>query len=218
MDGPPMVRSPRIAPARLGIAALLLLNACHAGGRPIPAPLPVPAEQLPEARDRVIELARKEPFDAQPGASDRALLETGEEVTIEPQDGIYRLHDAQLAEGRVVAKFVNHSDKPVRRYALFPKGTSFWVVYQVKGEWLSAYIANSQDRSLDRFNLATVRHPAPRNWRQAIAQWQLPDAYPPMRPGGAVMMRTLATGKLQPWTSCTDDGCCGVPDDDPPPE
>lgn len=213
-----MVRSFRIAPARLGIGSLLLLTACQVGGaRPIPAPIPVPVEELPQARDKVLEVARKERFDRQPGASDRGLLATGEEITLEPQDGIYRLRDKQLAEGRVVAKFINHSDKPVPKYALPPKGSSFWVVYQVKGEWLSAFIADSRDRSLDRFNLATVRHPSERPWRQAIGQWQLPDAYGPMRPGGAVMSRLLAIGRIMPWVSCTELGCCTVPDDDPPP-
>jgi hypothetical protein len=200
----------------LAVAGLLLLTACQVGGRPIPAPIPIPLEQLPQSRDQVLELARKEHFDPQPGASDRAVLPTGEEVTVQPQDGIYRLTDKQLAQGRVVAKFVNNDDKPVRRYALFPKGTSYWVVYQLKGEWLSAFIADNRDRSMDRFNLATVRHPAPREWRQAIAQWQLTDAYSMiMQPGGA-MSRAVALGLLGPWTACAKDGCCMVPPDDPP--
>lgn len=195
---------------------VLLLAACQAGGRPIPAPIPVPGDQLPQAREQVLAIARKEPYDPIPGASDRVLLDSGEEVTIEPQDGTYRLTRKTLAAGRVVAKLINHGDKPIPRWALAARGTSYWVVYQDKaGAWMSAFLAEGQNARLDRFGLPTTLHPAARPWRQAIAQWQLPNVHGDTRPGGAVV-HAVAAASLMPWVNCTEGDCCKVPPDDPP--
>ncbi len=200
-----------------GSASLML--ACQTGGagRPVPTPLPVPVERLPEAREQLRELGRKQPYDANPGASDRAILEEGAEVTIEPQDGAFRLSRAQLGEGRIVARFVNNSDKPVKRYALPARGTSYWVVYQVKGEWLSAIIADSRDRELDRFNIRTRLHQPTRSWLQSISQWQLAGVLGNGAPGGGPFP-TIAAGKISSWTTCERFGCCFLDPDDPPPQ
>ena len=197
-------------------AVLLLLAACQAGGAPVPPPIPVPGDQLPQARDKVLEFARKQGYDPIPGASDRAVLETGEEVTIEPQDGTYRLTRKTLAAGRVVAKLINHGDKPIARYGLPARGMSYWVVYQDKsGAWMSAFLADGQNSRLDRLGIPTELHPAGRPWRQSIAQWQLASVQANSRPGGA-LVEAAATATLSPWVNCTDDDCCRIKPEDPP--
>lgn len=197
-----------------GIA--LLLAACQAVGRPIPAPIPIPGDQLPQAREKVLAIATKEPYDPVPGASDRVLLDSGEDVTIEPQDGTYRLTRKSLAAGRVVAKLINHSDKPIPRWGLAARGTSYWIVYQDKaGAWMSGFVAEGRNARLDRFGVPTTLHPAPRRWLQAIAQWQLPYVHEDSRPGGGVL-RAAAVTSVMPWVNCTEKDCCKLDPDDPP--
>lgn len=214
-----MERSRWRSPGRLFAAvSLLTLGACVAnggGGRPLPDPIPVPGPQLPQAREKVIEIGRKQVYDANPGASARARLETGLEVTIEPQDGSFRLSDKQLAGGRIVARFINHTSRPIRDYALPPKGTSYWVIYQDKGQWISAVIADSRSRDLDRLNIPIVIHKPSRPWRQSVAQWQLESALDMDSPGGAV--REIAVGSVMPWITCFSGGCCRLPPPPPPP-
>lgn len=201
--------------ASLLVASGWLMLGCQGIGRAVPAPIPVPPDNLPQARDQILEIARKQPYDVNPGASARALLDEGVEVTIEPQDGVYRLQNDQLAGGRVVARFINHGDKPVRRYGLTAGGSSYWVIYQQQGEWLSAIISDSRDRGLDRYGLQTRRHAPTRPWLQSIAQWQLPDVLGRMSPGGGELP-PLALGKVAPWITCAPMVCCRVEPDDPP--
>lgn len=207
----------------LALAGFLTLTGCYSSGggggggsdRPIPAPVPFPISDLPQNRDKVLELARKQVYDVNPGASARASLEEGVEVSIEPQDGVYRLDEKQLAGGRVVAKFVNHGGKPVARLALPANGTSYWLIYQEKGEWTSAVIADSpRGRELDRYGIKFSIHRPSRPWRQSISQWQLASALGMDHPGGAV--RELAVGRVMPWITCIDRGCCPLPLPDPP--
>lgn len=195
-----------------------LITGCQMAGRPVPTPIPVPPERLPEAREQVLELARKQVYDINPGASARAELDEGAQVTLEPQDGTYRLSEAQLATGRVVGRFINNSDKPVRRYGLAPRGTSYWVVYRgARGEWLSAVISDGRSRELDRYGLRTTMHIPTRPWRQSIAQWQLAGVLMDRAPGGG-MLRELAVGRVAPWVNCRAAGCCAFDPDDPPPQ
>ena len=103
---------------RSSLSVLLLsLGACAFGGRPLPTPLPPSDGPLP-ARETLIEIGRRQAYDPNPGASDRAEIKDGIQVTIEPQDGAYRNTRARLAKGAIVAQFHNHSQRPVPEYAL----------------------------------------------------------------------------------------------------
>lgn len=193
---------------RTSIVPMLLVGlvACAPGGRPLPVPIPRPGDNLP-SRDAILEIGRRQSYDQNPGASDRAIVQYDIEVTIEPQEGTYRQNEAQLARGAVVAELRNHSKKPLLSYALAPGGSSYWVVYRKQGQWLSAFISET-DKSLDRFDVPTVIHPPTRPWRQSIAQWQLSGILSRSRPGGD---ETMAT-QLLPWTTCIEKGCCKVGD------
>lgn len=196
--------------------ALFLLGSCAGmgGDRPLPEPLPIPGPELPQSRDKVLEIGRKQVYEVNPGASARARIADGLEVTVEPQDGAYRLSEKQLAGGRVVARFVNHGSKPVPAYGLPPRGTSYWVVYQDKGQWYSSIIADSRSREYDRLNVRISIHRPTRAWRQSIAQWQLESALEMEAPGGAI--RELAVGPVRPWITCMAFGCCPWPPPPPP--
>jgi hypothetical protein len=216
-----MSLSPRLWSTGLLISATVLGCAYGGARRPVPTPIPIPVEQLPQARDQIIEIARKQAYDLNPGASDRIEIEDGIEITIEPQDGAYRLSRKELAGGRVIGRFINHSDKVIRRYSLAPRGTTYWVVYEQKGEWLAAFISDGRSRELDRFGMKTVLHPPTRPWLQSIAQWQLPDVIHPNTPGGAPreMRNLVLAGKtVLPWGSCGPEICCATDPDPPPPQ
>lgn len=202
----------------LAAVSLLLIAACAlgGGGRPLPEPLPVPGPELPQSRDKVLELGRKQVYDVNPGASARARIADGLEVTVEPQDGSYRLTEQQLAGGRIVARFINHGSKPVPEYGLPAKGTSYWVVYAEKGQWYSSIIADSRSRDYDRLSVQIQIHRPNRPWRQSIAQWQLASALAMEAPGGAP--RAIATGEVRPWVTCFAMGCCPWPPPPPPPD
>jgi hypothetical protein len=174
-------------------------------GRPLPIPIPRTGENLP-AREALLEIGHKQAYDQNPGASDRAIVQDDIEVTVEPQDGAYRQTRDRLAKGAVVAEFTNHSQKTLRAYALEPGGHSYWVVYQKGDAWFSAFIADSKNKELDRYDVPTVIHPPTRPWRQSIAQWQLGGILDHSRPGGAELMAT----QTFPWVTCLDLGCCKV--------
>ena len=185
--------------------ALFLLGftgAC-AAGRPLPLPFPATEGKLPD-RETLIDLGRRQAYDTNPGASDRAMVEDGIEVTIEPQDGTFRQSRARLARGSIVAQFRNNSQRPLPAYALEPGGRSFWVVYRKGEEWYSAYIADSKNSKLDRYDVPTIIHPPSRPWRQSIAQWQLAGVLDHSRPGG----EDVFASEVLPWTTCVDQGCC----------
>lgn len=189
---------------RLGAVLVFGLVSC-AGGRPLPLPIPMPPDKIPEGRQALLELGRRQRYDANPGASDRTEFQAGVQVTVEPQDGAYRLSLSQLGQGRVVAKFINHSDRVVKELSLPPRGVSFWVVYRVGTEWYSAFIADAKDQGLDRVGIPTMYHEPTRAWRQSIAQWQLPGVIGDKAPGGGVSL--LAAGTI-PWVTCSSAGCC----------
>lgn len=191
-------------------AALVLVGlsgSCVPAGRPLPIPVPRTGDNLPSP-ESVLDIGRRQSYDPNPGASDRAVVEDDIEVTIEPQEGTYRQSEERLALGSVVAELQNHSQKPLRKYALAPGGRSYWVVYKKKDQWLSAFIAESPNRDLDRFDVPTVIHPPTRAWRQSIAQWQLRGILERSRPGGADLMAE----EVLPWTTCLAKGCCKVGD------
>jgi hypothetical protein len=154
----------------------------------------------------LIDIGSRQPYDPNPGASDRAIIEEGVEVTIEPQDGAYRQSEARLGQGAIVAEIRNHSRKAVPEYALEPGGRSFWVIYRKDSRWLSAFIADSKNQQLDRFDVPTVLHPPSRPWRQSIAQWQLTGILDKTRPGGSESAALL----MLPWVTCTEQACCKV--------
>lgn len=190
------------------VLMLLGLAACVPAGRPLPVPIPRTGDELP-SRDALLEIGRRQAYDANPGAADRAELQEGIELTIEPQDGEYRQSEEQLARGAIVAQLRNNSRQPYPRYALEPGGRSFWVVYRKKDRWLSAFVSDSRNRDLDRFDIPTIIHPPTRAWRQSIAQWQLVGLLNHSRPGGSDAMSVSYT----PWTSCLLKGCCSLDPD-----
>ena len=192
---------------RGAVLPLLRLGLTACGGRPLPQPIPVPPTRLPEGRQHLIDVGRGQQYDANPGASDRTKWAEGIEVTVEPQDGAYRLSVGELGQGRVVAKFINHSDQVVKELALPAGGSSFWVVYRDRGAWYSAFIADSKEQGLDRLAVPTMYHVPTRDWQQSIAQWQLPGVIGDKVPGGGGAPLLLAAGGT-PWVTCSSAGCC----------
>ncbi len=197
-------RPGRRVPLWPGALAVLFTGACAAGGRPLPVPLPIPDGGGLPAREVLLEIGRKQPYDPNPGASDRAIVKDGIELTIEPQDGAYRQSESRLRQGAIVAEMRNHSQKPVPGFALEPGGRSFWVVYRKGSSWFSAFIADSKDSKMDRFDVPTTIHVPTRAWRQSIAQWQLGGILERTRPGDGTVLAT----ELQPWVTCMELGCC----------
>lgn len=194
---------------RLPVALVLLgLAACAPVGRPLPVPIPRTGDELP-TREALLEIGRRQHYDANPGASDRAEVADGIQVTIEPQDGEYRQSEERLAQGAIVALLHNHSQKPLPKYALEPGGKSYWLVYRKKDRWLSAFIAESGNGQYDRFDIPTVIHPPTREWRQSIAQWQLSSVLGRERRGGSDYLLEEVT----PWTTCIAKGCCRLDPD-----
>ncbi len=182
----------------------LTVSSC-AGGPAPPPPVPVPPRNLPGGREELLSQARREPFNANPGASARGQLESGAEVTIEPDEGAYRLTPEQLAVGRVVGKFINHSDQDIKELGLPARGESYWVVYRDGAEWYSAFIADAKDQRLDRTRIPTMYHVPNQPWQQSIAQWQLPGVIGDKAPGGGIPLMTTSS---VPWVTCTMLGCC----------
>jgi hypothetical protein len=183
----------------------VILSACAGtGGQPLPLPIPRAGDGGLPGREVLIELGRKQSYDPNPGASHRAIVENGIEVTVEPQDGAYRQTETRLGMGAIVATLTNHSPKPLPAYALGPSGRSFWIVYRKGTEWFSAYIGDSRNGKLDRFDVPTMIHVPTRPWRQSIAQWQLTEVLEKSRPGDG----TLLASEVVPWVTCMELGCC----------
>jgi hypothetical protein len=202
---------PRMIPVLLPLTWVALsATACippesKGGEPPAPEAVNVPASgELDRGKIRV--LGGKQAYDVNPGASDQEVLDSGAVAVIEPQEGVYRLDTLQLKRGYVVARFHNLSNIAVPRLGLAPGGTTFWVVYQKAGEFVSAYIADSDSSSYDRVDIPMVIHPPSRPWRQSIAQWQLPGVlHSDQKQGMGALGLTRGS---QPWVSCVTAGCC----------
>jgi hypothetical protein len=47
-------------------------------------------------------------------------------VTIQPEEGNYRLTQDDLRHGRIIARFINHSDEPYPKLGLAPHSVTYW--------------------------------------------------------------------------------------------
>ncbi len=207
---------------RSGLRTLLLLAAplllaCRMERTP-----PAPTDHLPEPptpvglekdgevnRQKVLQVARAQEYDLNPGASHRSILDYGVDVTIEPVLGAYRNSKDAFDRGVVVARFINHSDSSLPRLGLLPKQTTYWFIYRKDGQLLSAYIPDVDQADNDVRGVPTISHPPTRPWRQSIAQWQLPGVLDSESKGMGALGTALG-GQL-PWTTCHDEGCCKPP-------
>ncbi len=202
-----------IRPIRLALVALPLLLACRLERTP-----PPPVGSLPEPpravglgpdggvdRDRVLAAGRAGTYDQNPGASHRAALDDGVEVTIEPAEGAYRIGKDGFDQGVVVARLVNHGQGAVARLGIEPGATTYWLVYRREGELYSALITDLPTARSDLTDIATILHPPTRPWRQSLAQWQLPGVLGEAKGMGAL---GLVAGGQIPWVTCTEWGCC----------
>jgi len=163
----------------------------------------------PLDREKIRSAGKGQSYDSNPGASDEDVLDSGVVAVIEPQEGVFQLDTTQLAEGYVIGRFINKSDKGIKRLGLPPRGTTYWFVYQRNGQWLSAYIADSDSTGYDRPDVPMVIHYPSRPWLQSVAQWQLPGVIGDKPAGGLGALGSvgLAEGS-QPWISCVTIGCC----------
>ncbi|MBL8977474.1 MAG: hypothetical protein JNM53_03620 [Gemmatimonadetes bacterium] len=198
--------------ALLLMAAPLLL-ACRMERTPAPPTDPAPEPPTPVGLDaggeinraRVLEVARSQQYDVNPGSSHRAVLDYGVEATIEPTVGAYRNPKDGFDRGVIVARFVNNSDSTLSRLGLLPRGTTYWFIYRKDGQLFSAYIPDIDTDKHDVRGVPTIAHPPTRPWRQSVAQWQLPGILD--KEGGLGALGVAAGGQL-PWVTCEGSGCC----------
>lgn len=196
-------------------AVVVLMAGCqrpaeHPQGPKVAPPTPVGISTSgPLDREKIRSVGKGQAYDATPGASDEDVLDSGVVAIIEPQEGVFQLDTTQLAKGYVIGRFINKSDKGIKRLGLPPGGTTYWFVYQRDGKWVSAYIADSDSSGYDRPDVPMVIHYPSRPWLQSVAQWQLPGVIgdKPTRGLGALGVIGLAEGS-QPWISCVTIGCC----------
>lgn len=198
--------------ARFALFAMLLVMACRLERKVPPESGPEPPRPVGLTADggvdraRVLAVGRAQAYDANPGASHRALLEDGIEATVEPQEGSYRNPKDGFDRGVVVARFINHSDASLARLGLQPRGTTYWFIYRKEGQLVSALIPDTESGKFDVLDVPTVLHPPTRSWRQSVAQWQLPGILDQSRGMGALGV-SAAAGQI-PWTVCLEYGCC----------
>ncbi|MEO8636620.1 MAG: hypothetical protein ABI587_15190 [Gemmatimonadales bacterium] len=203
-----------ILPARwsraVAFTALITLTSCLPRNAPHhnqPATIGIDPGQ-PGARDSVLALGQRQVYDANIGAAARTLLESDIDVTIEPMDDAYLADSVTLAQGVVVARFINHSPDSLPRLGLAPNAMSYWLIYRRDGQLFSDFVAEATDARYDRTSVPTDLHVPTRAWRQSISQWQPPVPVAGMGAGVAHLL--LASGSL-PWTTCGDQGCCKPP-------
>lgn len=196
--------------------AAVLLLACRMERTPpptseiLPEP-PVPVGLGPDGevdRGKLLQVARAQSYDINPGSSHRAIVDYGVDVTIEPVAGAYRNDDDAFDKGVVVARFINHGDSGLSRLGLLPRGTTYWFIYRKGGQLLSAYIPDTESAESDVRGIPTISHPPTRAWRQSVAQWQLPGVLDLKKGMGAL---GVAAGGQQPWVTCQPQGCCTPP-------
>jgi hypothetical protein len=176
----------------------------------VPPPAPKPLGLAPGAaidRNKIIEVGRSQHYDENPGSSDESILDDGVRAIIEPEEGVWRLDSTALKQGVVVGRFRNRSDLPLARLGLFPGGTTYWFISQGEKGLTSAFIADTTVAGYDVTGIATMIHKPSRPWRQAVAQWQLPDVL--RKEMGLGALGTLGVDKESgPWIACVTLGCC----------
>lgn len=97
-------------------------------------------------------------------------------MRIEPEIGVHRLRESELRQGRVVARFVS-LDSAVRRFALLPKGVTYWWIKYDGTRSSVVYIStDSTGRIAHRTPVqllwdTTSRHPPV--VRQPLARWTI---------------------------------------------
>ena len=202
-----MIQLVRSRPA-VTLAVLITLGACTTPPTVVPPHQPEtlgidPGE--PAARDSVLALGKRQVYDANIGAAARTVLENEIDVTIEPMDDSYLADSVTLARGLVVARFINHGQDSLPRLGLAPGAMTYWLIYRRNGQLLSDFIADARDAHYDRTGVTTDLHVPTRDWRQSLAQWQLPGSVAGM---GAGAIPLLVGAPFQPWIACIQRGCC----------
>jgi hypothetical protein len=162
-----------------------------------------PAQVMSIPLEKIREYAQRLSFDTVLGAADeelvdfeRALIGTGSRARIEPEMGLYRISDKEVAEGRIIARI--RSDKAVPSRGYGPWWTWWWVDKRGPGEtFRSVFIAESEKpgtRVIGKGPLTIEYHPG-YYWRQAIARFRV---YSDPAPGGDPYVMA--------WGNC--GGCC----------
>ena len=169
-----------------------------------PATLGIDPSQ-PGARDSVLALGKRQSYDGNIGAAARTVLENAIDVTLEPMDDAYAADSVTLAQGVVIARFVNHGQDSLARLGLAPGSVTYWLVYRRDGQLLSDLVADTKDAHFDRLGVLTDLHIPTRAWRQSIAQWQEPG---PVDGFGAGASHLVVAAGMQPWIACLQRGCC----------
>jgi hypothetical protein len=205
---------------------LLLVTLAGGGGcsgYPPPTPaLPgrTPADQAD--RKLLLRYGQELEYRTRLGAADLQYVDDGVLVAIEPQVGAAKISEAELEDGRIVARFHKGSGGSLPRFALTTEDTvSYWLVYRKNGQYYGRFFSAGSDTTY-RITVdwhdgrpgghegedEMLRHNL--GWKQAIAQWRIGAPYiqgGPARKGGVNAVPVVA--KLgAAWVTCSAFGCC----------
>ena len=198
------------------LTATLALSACAYP----PATAPIPGGSPPATTDRgtLFGYGQALEFRTRLGAADVQYVDESILAAIEPQVGSYKISRADLAEGRIVARFRKAASGSLRRFALLAGDTvSYWLVYQQGDDYYGRFISASFDTT---YQIAVDWHTDDASemlahnleWEQAIAQWRVAAPWitgGPARRGGvnSAVVPVVARGTVG-WVTCTAYGCC----------
>jgi hypothetical protein len=112
----------------------------------------------------------------------------GPRVRIEPEIGAYRIGEAGIREGRIIARMVNLEPIAYPKLNLQPSGTTYWWVDGYRSVYVPA------DSTVATVLDTLVLHPEGANvrWRQAIARFLVVD------------------NDDKTWTACDSLYCCNT--------
>lgn len=110
----------------------------------------------------------------------------GPRVRVEPEIGAYRIGEAGIREGRIIARMVNLEAIAYPKLNLQPHGTTYWWV----DGYRSVYVPADTMVATVRDTLVLHREPEYVRWRQAIARFLVVD------------------NDDKTWTACDSLYCC----------
>jgi hypothetical protein len=113
----------------------------------------------------------------------------GPRVRIDPEIGAYRIGEAGVQEGRIIARMVNLEPIAYPKLNLQPRGTTYWWVDR---KTRSYYVSADTTIAMVRDTLVYHKEPEYVRWRQAIARFLVVDK------------------DDKTWTACDSLYCCNT--------
>src|SRR3989475_9230612 len=188
----------------VALAAAWFLGPIFHGGR-TPAGLTATAAPTPyftgsvdsAPRSAVLNYARSLDYDSTHGVGDyrRLMLGScprcayGPHVFLRPERGAATLQTDMLAEGRVVARLINHDSTGYAKFNLAPHDTVYWWVDRRGGTWRSVYVSSDRARPLQQDTLIVTAYHGTR-WDRSWARFLWRDTDEAL------------------WVACDMTGCC----------